>query len=328
MSERRFRFGYVLASKKVTSFIQDSLIKHAQQNGIDLIPIDLNKPLLLQGPFDCIFHKLYDAEWRKQLEEFTLHNPSTVIVDPIDAIEKLHSRISMLHVVNQLKIKGQNKTIGIPIQIFFQENSEPPLDAITRKGLHFPVIAKPLIANGTADSHQMSMVLKPEGLEGLKAPLVLQEFVNHGGGGVIFKVYVAGKHVKCVKRRSLPDISEEKLGTLENSVCFSQISNLTAQDQNDHSFDELIEKAVMPPSSFVTDVANQLRDALKLHLFNFDMIRDNKVGNRYLIIDINYFPGYAKMPNYETMMTAFFLDIVREGQNNESRLASDDHRTV
>lgn len=326
MSERRFRFGYVLASKKVSSFIQDSLINHAQQKGIDLLPIDLNKPLLQQGPFDCIFHKLYDQEWRKQLDEFTLHNPTTVIVDPIDAIEKLHNRISMLQVVNQLKIIGRNETIGIPIQIFVEQNSEPLLDAITHQGLHFPVIAKPLIANGTADSHQMSLVLKPEGLQGLKAPIVLQEFVNHGG--VIFKVYVAGKHVKCVKRRSLPDISEEKLGTSENLVCFSQISNLTAQDQNDDSMAELIEKAVMPPSSFVTDVANQLRDALKLHLFNFDMIRDNKVGNRYLVIDINYFPGYAKMPNYETMMTAFFLDIVREEQNNESRLASGNYRNV
>lgn len=316
MSERRFRFGYVLASKKVSSFIQDSLINHAQENGIDLISIDLDRPLIEQGPFDCIFHKLYGPEWRKQLEEFAFLNPTTIIVDPIDAIEKLHNRLTMLEVVNELKIDGDNETIGIPIQIFIEENSESLLDAITSQGLHFPVIAKPLIANGTADSHQMSLVLKPEGLEGLKPPIVLQEFVNHGG--VIFKVYVAGEHVKCVKRRSLPDIPEDKLGTLENLISFSQISNLTAQDQNDDSFAELTEKAVMPPPKFVTDVANQLRDALKLHLFNFDMIRDEKVGNRYLVIDINYFPGYAKMANYENMMTAFFLDIAREKLNNES----------
>ncbi|MCD7472275.1 Inositol-tetrakisphosphate 1-kinase [Datura stramonium] len=221
-----FRFAYVLAPKKVSSFIQDSLINHAQQKGIDLFPIYLNKPLIEQGPFDCIFHKLYGPEWRKQLEEFSLRNPTTIIVDPIDATEKLHNRISMLEVVNELKITGGDENIGIPIQIFVEENSESLLDAITRQGLHF-VIAKLLIANGTADSHQMSL-----------------EFVNHGG--VIFKVYVAGEHVKCVKRRSLPGYSEEKLGTLENLISFSQISNLTAQDQNDDSFAELIEKAVMP----------------------------------------------------------------------------------
>ncbi|KAJ8559778.1 hypothetical protein K7X08_003836 [Anisodus acutangulus] len=187
----------------------------------------------------------------------------------------------MLKVVNELNITQENETIGIPIQIFVEESL---FSAITRQGLHFPVIAKNLIANGTADSHQMYLVLKPEGLGELKPPVILQEFVNHGG--VIFK-----------------------------------ISNLT--DQIDHSFDELIEKAEMPPLSFVNQVANQLRVALQLHLFNFDMIRDNKVGNRYLVIDINYFPGYAKMPNYESMMTAFFLDIAREKQNNESRLASE-----
>lgn len=316
MSERRFRFGYVLAPKKVSSFIQDSLVNHAQEQGIDLIPIDLNKSLIEQGPFDCIFHKLYGPEWRKQLEEFSLQNPTTIIIDPIDAIEKLHNRISMLEVVNELKITQENETIGVPLQIFIQENSDSLLDHITRQGLDFPVIAKPLIANGTADSHQMYLVLKPEGLEELKPPIVLQEFVNHGG--VIFKVYVAGEHVKCVKRRSLPDISEEKLGTLENLIAFSQISNLTAQDQNNDSFAELIENAEMPPLGFVTEVANQLRDALKLHLFNFDMIRDTRAGNRYLVIDINYFPGYAKMPSYETILTAFFLDIARRKQNNES----------
>ena len=35
----------------------------------------------------------------------------------------------------------------------------------------------------------------------------MQEFVNHGG--VVFKVYVVGEHVKCMKRRSLKDKCEE-----------------------------------------------------------------------------------------------------------------------
>lgn len=47
-----------------------------------------------------------------------------------------------------------------------------------------------------------------------------------------------------------------------------------------------------------------------LNLFNFDVIRDAKDANRYLIIDINYFPGYAKMPSYEPVLTEFFWDMV------------------
>ncbi|KAJ8554155.1 hypothetical protein K7X08_024833 [Anisodus acutangulus] len=56
------------------------------------------------------------------------------------------------------------------------------------------------------------------------------EFVNHGG--VIVKVYVAGNHVK---RKSLPDITEEKMGNSENLISFSLISS----EQSDESFAKL-----------------------------------------------------------------------------------------
>ena len=57
---------------------------------------------------------------------------------------------------------------------------------------------------------------------------------------------------------------------------------------------------------------------MKLNLFNFDVIRDARFGNRYLIIDINYFPGYAKVPGYETILTDFFCDMVRKREDSEA----------
>lgn len=142
----------------------------------------------------------------------------------------------------------------------------------------------------------------------LKAPIVLQEFVNHGG--VIFKVYVVGDYVQCVKRRSLPDISED--GTSKGSLPFSQISNLTAQEDKNREYgeDRSLEKVEMPPLSFLADLAKAMRKSMGLNLFNFDVIRDARDANRYLIIDINYFPGYAKMPSYEPILTDFFWDMV------------------
>jgi len=59
---------------------------------------------------------------------------------------------------------------------------------------------------------------------------------------------------------------------------------------------------------------------LKLNLFNFDVIRDARSGNRYLIIDINYFPGYAKMPYYEAALTDFFLDVVTRREKEVVKL--------
>ncbi|KAF3335984.1 inositol-tetrakisphosphate 1-kinase 1 [Carex littledalei] len=317
----RFSIGYALAPKKQESFIQPSLISLARSRGIDLIAIDPAKPLLSQGPFDCVLHKLSGDEWRSNLDAFSAVHPEIPIIDRPDAIERLHNRISMLQVVSELdtSTSASGETFGIPSQVVVYD-SGALADSGLVEALGFPIIAKPLVADGTARSHKMSLVFSREGLHQLKPPLVLQEFVNHGG--VIFKVYVVGTHVTCVKRRSLPDVSKETLlqCPAEGSVSFSQISNLTAKGQIRGAQEELIrlDEAEMPPISFVTEIASGLRKALGLRLFNFDMIRDTRVGTRYLIIDINYFPGYAKMPSYESVLTDFFSAIVhKEDEENE-----------
>ncbi|KGN60366.1 inositol-tetrakisphosphate 1-kinase 1 [Cucumis sativus] len=308
---RRFCIGYALLPKKRRSFIRDSLLRLAESKGIDFVRIDMDKPLVDQGAFDCVLHKLYTADWRKQLENFRTINPNVVILDSLDAIERLHNRISMLQVVSELKIENNHdESFGIPEQIVIYDK-EDLSDRRAWETLKFPVIAKPVVADGSAKSHKMALVFNHDGLNKLKPPLVLQEFVNHGG--VIFKVYVAGNHVKCVKRKSLPDISEDTLESVEDLQSFSQVSNLTNHERVDEKYYQMmqLDDTEMPPLSFVTDIAKGLRHALKLNLFNFDMMRDSRNKNRYLIVDINYFPGFAKMPGYEKIVTDFLSDIMR-----------------
>ncbi|RZC28012.1 Inositol-tetrakisphosphate 1-kinase 1 [Glycine soja] len=236
--EKRFRIGYALLPKKQNSFIRDSLVNLARSRGIDLIRVDLNRSLTDQGPFDCVLHKLYDDDWKRQLTDFT--------------------------VVSELNVDDRSETFGIPKQIVIY-NKDTLFDRRNWEALKFPVIAKPLVADGRAKSHKMALVFNHDGLNSLKPPVVVQEFVNHGG--VIFKVYVTGERVRCVKRKSLPDVGEDEL------------------------------------------IARGLRRVMRLNLFNFDVIQDSRCGNRYLIVDINYFPGYAKMPGYETVLTDFFCDV-------------------
>lgn len=317
MESRRFTVGYALAPKKQASFLQDSLVRTAAERGVDLERIDVEKALVDQGPFDCILHKLYSDEWRQQLKDFSVKNPRSLIIDPPEAIERLHNRISMLQVVTELELgdggdqEGSEASFfGIPKQIVIYDSDTVSEANLQNEGLKFPVIAKPLVADGSAKSHKMMLVYNNDGLSKLKPPIVLQEFVNHGG--VIFKVYVVGEHVTCVKRKSLPDVSEENLGSLEGSLSFSQVSNLNAEDRYDDKYYKmtLLENAELPPMSLITEIATGLRKETKLHLFNFDLIRDTKVGNKYLVIDINYFPGYAKMPNYESVVADFFWDVL------------------
>ncbi|KNA13708.1 hypothetical protein SOVF_113790 [Spinacia oleracea] len=316
---RRFSIGYALAPKKQKSFIRESLINLSRDRLIDLIKIDTDIPLIDQGPFDCILHKLYGDDWKKQLVDYKAKNPNVVVLDAPESIERLHNRISMLQAVSELKIvqnDRETETFGIPKQIVIYD-AETLRDHRSWDGLKFPVIAKPLVADGSAKSHKMSLVYNHGGLSNLKPPIVLQEFVNHGG--VIFKVYVVGEYVKCVKRKSLPDVSEEKLESLGGLVTFSQVSNLASNEKTDEKYYKKmhLDDCEMPPQEFITDIARGLRDVMKLNLFNFDVIRDTRLGNRYLVIDINYFPGYAKMPSYESVMTDFFWNVVAKNERRE-----------
>ncbi|KAG0473002.1 hypothetical protein HPP92_014859 [Vanilla planifolia] len=311
---RRFRIGYALAPKKQQSFIQPTLVNLARERGIDLVPIDTACPLSEQGPFDCVLHKVYGEDWKAELENYAAQNPSLAIIDQPSAIQRLHNRISMLQVVSELRIRREKETFGIPSQIVIYD-AKALADCRAFGALRFPIIAKPLVADGSAKSHKMSLVYHRDWLLNLKPPLVLQEFVNHGG--VIFKVYVVGDYVKCVKRKSLPDVPLEKLDGIEGSLSFSQVSNMTQNRMQEDYYQSLHLEAEMPPQSMLTDIARGLRQALKLNLFNFDVIRDSNAANRYFVIDINYFPGYAKMPSYETVLTDFFWNVVNKRTDND-----------
>ncbi|GJZ73368.1 inositol-tetrakisphosphate 1-kinase 1-like protein [Tanacetum coccineum] len=216
----------------------------------------------------------------------------------------------MLEPVSQLNIPNLN----IPNQLLIQDSESLK----SANNLSLPVIAKPLQADGNTTAHDMSLVFNHEGLtKGLKLepPMVLQQFVNHGG--IMFKVYVAGDYVKCVERSSLPDVSKETMEkmALEASgvMSFHQISGTVVAN------DIIDEKLKMPEPKFLDEVSKGLREGLGLHLFNFDMIKDDK-SDGYLVIDINYFPGYEKLHDFESMMTDFFLNLKK---SQEEKMTSD-----
>ncbi|POO00389.1 Inositol-tetrakisphosphate 1-kinase [Trema orientale] len=129
------------------------------------------------------------------------------------------------------------------------ENPIGPFEAV----LKFLVVVKPLVADGSAKSHKMVLILNRDGIKKLKPPIVLQEFVNHGD--VIFKVYVVRKYVKCVKRKSMPNVSEEeKRGRLKSSLSFSQASNLVTSERTDDKYYKKMhsDETKMSPQSFLS----------------------------------------------------------------------------
>ncbi|XP_042005134.1 inositol-tetrakisphosphate 1-kinase 3-like [Salvia splendens] len=294
--------GYALTSKKTKSFLQPKLEGLARNKGILFVAIDLSKPLSDQGPFDIVLHKLSGKEWRCILEDYRITHPNVTVLDPPDAIQHVYSRQSMLEVVAELNLTDPYGKVGVPEQLVIKKDSSSIPDSVNMAGLRLPLVAKPLFAK----SHELSLAYDELSLQKLEPPLVLQEFINHGG--VLFKVYIVGEAIKVLRRFSLPDVSKRELNSSAGVYRFPRVS-CAAASADEADLDPHV--AELPPRPLLERLAKELRHRLGLRLFNLDMIREHGTQDRYYIIDINYFPGYGKMPGYEHIFTDFLLSLVQ-----------------
>ncbi|KAF3777273.1 Inositol-tetrakisphosphate 1-kinase 2 [Nymphaea thermarum] len=292
--------GYALTAKKIKSFLRPTFEALARKNGIVFVAIDQSQSLLDQGPFDIILHK----EYRKK-------HPEVIILDPPYAIEHLHNRQSMLQDVADLNLCDQNGKIGVPRQLTIYGDPASIPDAVNRAGLRLPLVAKPLVVDGTAKSHELSLAYDQSSLSKLEPPLVLQEFVNHGG--VLFKVYIVGETIKVVRRFSLPDVEDSETLHSVGVIQFPRVSSSAASADN-AELDPCVSE--LPPVSLLEKLGRELRHRLGLQLFNIDIIREHGTRDCYFVIDINYFPGFGKMPEYEQVFTEFLLSL---GQSKMTR---------
>lgn len=302
----KFVVGYALTVKKTESFLQPKLEMYARNKGIVFVAVDRNRPLEEQGPFDVILHKIAAEGWHQQLRAYKQNHPEVMILDPPESIKKVSNRQSMLQEVAALNLDDCGGKVGVPNQLVVTGDPASIREEVTKAGLKLPLVAKPLWVDGTAKSHALSLAFNELCLSELDPPLVLQEFVNHGG--VVFKVYIVGETVKVVRRFSLPDVCEnvsEKSGV----ISFPRVS-CAAASADEAILDPSVRE--LPPQEMLDSLSRELRCRLGLSLFNLDMIREGGKGNHYYVIDINYFPGYGKMPDYEKVFTDFFLHLAEK----------------
>lgn len=297
--------GYALTTKKVKSFLQPKLEGLARKKGIMFVAIDQNRPLLDQGPFDIVLHKLTGKEWRRILKDYWEKHPEVTVLDPPDAIQHLLNRQSMLQDVADINLSDSYGEIGVPKQLVVVNDPSSIPNAVAKAGLTLPLVAKPLVVDGSAKSHELSLAYDSLSLSKLDPPLVLQEFVNHGG--ILFKVYIVGETIRVVRRFSLPNVNKRDVNNA-GVFQFPRVS-CAAESADDADLDPCI--AELPPGPLLERLARELRHRLGLCLFNMDIIREHGTRDRYYVIDINYFPGYGKMPGYEQVFTDFLLSIVQ-----------------
>ncbi|XP_031487382.1 inositol-tetrakisphosphate 1-kinase 3-like isoform X2 [Nymphaea colorata] len=311
-SNHKMVVGYALTSKKVKSFLQPKLEGLARKKGIMFVAIDRNKSLEEQGPFDVILHKLSGKEWFQILEDYKKLHPEVTVLDPPTAIQHLDNRQSMLQDVADLNLSASEGKVRIPKQLVVTTDPGAIPEAVAQAGLKLPLVVKPYVVDGTAKSHELSLAYDQLSLSKLEPPLVLQEFINHGG--VLFKVYIVGDAVNVVRRFSLPDVDKRGPSGL-GVIPFPRVS-CAAASADDADLDPCV--AELPPRILLERLARELRDRL---LFNIDIIREHGTQHRYYVIDINYFPGYGKMPGYEQIFTDFLLSLHRAAKISEQQLA-------
>ncbi|KAJ6398715.1 hypothetical protein OIU77_019479 [Salix suchowensis] len=240
-------------------------------------------------------------------------HPEVTVLDPPDAIQHLHNRQSMLQCVADMNLSNSYGKVGIPKQLVIKKDASSIPGAVAKAGLMLPVVAKPLVADGSAKSHELSLAYDQQSLQKLEPPLVLQEFVNHGG--VMFKVYIVGETIKVVRRFSLPDVCKRELSNIVGVFRFPRVSCAAASADN-ADLDPGV--AELPPRPLLEKLAKELCCLLGLRLFNLDIIREHGTRDRFYVIDINYFPGYGKMPEYEHIFTDFLLSLVQNQYKKKS----------
>ncbi|XP_011088035.1 inositol-tetrakisphosphate 1-kinase 3 isoform X1 [Sesamum indicum] len=304
--------GYALTSKKKKSFLKPKFIRLARNKGIEFVPIDLKRPLSEQGPFDVILHKLAGKDWSQVIVDYKRVHPEVIVLDPPDAIQHLRNRQSMLEVVADLELPDHYGKVCIPRQLVIPKDPTSIPDEVAKAGLRVPLVVKPLVVDGSAKSHELFLAYDHFSLSELETPMVLQEFVNHGG--VLFKVFIVGESIKVVRRFSLPDVTNCDLTKISGVFRFPRVSSAAASADNvdlDPSIAVILITAEPPPPPLLEVLARELHHRLGLRLFNIDVIRKNGTKDMYYVIDINYFPGYGKMPEYEHIFTDFLLNLVQ-----------------
>ncbi|KAL2945274.1 Inositol-tetrakisphosphate 1-kinase 3 [Bienertia sinuspersici] len=318
--------GYALTTKKKKSFLQPKLEVIARDKGILFVPIDQHRPLVEQGPFDVVLHKLLGNEWIQLLEnhalyiisrylclvsqefgqvkDYRLKHPDVMVLDPPNAIQCVQNRQSMLEDVAALNLSDSCGRVCVPKQLVVKKDPSLIPAEVAKAGLKLPLVAKPLFVDGSAKAHELFLAYDNVSLSNLEPPLVLQEFVNHGG--VMFKVYVVGNAIKVVRRFSLPDVCKRELSKYAGVFQFPRVSGAAASAE-EADLDPGV--AELPPRPLLERLVGELRRRMGLQLFNIDIIREHGTRDLFYVIDINYFPGYGKMPGYEHIFTDFLASL-------------------
>jgi len=170
-----------------------------------MVRLDLTADLRAQGPFDLIIHKVTDLmtssnpEDKAQLrrfEEFLVGSPGIAVIDPVARTADLTNRVTTLKSL-EIAASATSELFFVPKTIVVGPGEKPGLT-----DFWFPVVTKHPVACGLPNSHHIGVYTSLQQAESLIGPLVVQEYIRHGGA--MLKVYAIGDEVFVDARSSIP----------------------------------------------------------------------------------------------------------------------------
>ena len=124
-------------------------------------------------------------------------------------------------------------------------------------------------------------------------------------------MYVLGDKIQIGQRQSLPNLTNK--GIEESHFYFD--SQISFKDNPDFAKLSKGFESLEIDEDIVQYLSGELNKKLKLSLFGFDLIREAKTGDYYLI-DLNYFPGYTGFKDFKESLHKHFFNMYKNYVNS------------
>jgi inositol-1,3,4-trisphosphate 5/6-kinase/inositol-tetrakisphosphate 1-kinase len=205
--------GYWWSDKKSQKLNANKLGALFAERQCKFVKLDFDKHLDQQGPFDVIVHKMGDilvkadqgdAMAKKTIsafESYVRKHPRTVVLDPLDNNRALMDRYKQYRLIEQSDLARENVVFTPTFVHLTSTNIDVNRGRIRRSKITFPIVCKPILAQGSTGAHQMCIIFNEAGLKDVKPPCVAQSFVNHNAK--LFKLFVIKDKYYIMERPSL-----------------------------------------------------------------------------------------------------------------------------
>lgn len=220
----KYRIGYWWSDKKSQKLNADKLRALFAERNCEFVKLDFDRHLDQQGPFHLIVHKISDILVKAgqgdqaakrtigAFESYVRKHPETIVLDPLDNNRALLDRYKQYRLIEQSDLAKENVVFTPPFVHLTSTNIDVNRGRIRRSKITFPIVCKPILAQGSQGAHQMCIIFNEAGLKDVKPPCVAQSFVNHNAK--LFKLFVIKDKYYTMERPSLKNFQADDRETV------------------------------------------------------------------------------------------------------------------